>query len=70
VSFYLPEKCNGLFAVNNMFGKRMMSIPFTGLESGRHTKKINLGNMPEGMYVISLFANDLEVSNIKCIKNH
>ncbi len=70
VSFSLPEKCNILLVVTNMLGQQTLSIPLAGLSSGKHTKKINMANMPDGPYIISLLLNNKEVSRIKCVKNH
>ncbi|MDP1623857.1 MAG: C25 family cysteine peptidase [Bacteroidales bacterium] len=70
VSFYVPEKCNIVLFVTNMLGQRILSLPFTGLESGRYSKRINLKGIPNGAYVISLFAHSKEMSRIKSIKNH
>lgn len=58
IKFYLPEKSDVRLSIFNSLGEKVKQFLFTDMSSGVHEQKINLDDLPSGIYLYQLSAKE------------
>jgi hypothetical protein len=68
LNYILPESAYVSIRVSNVLGQQMQVIEQYTQDKGNHSVKLDLTGKPDGIYFITLIANQKEVCKIKAIK--
>ncbi|MFH1297868.1 MAG: T9SS type A sorting domain-containing protein [Bacteroidota bacterium] len=68
LNYSIPEKCSVRISVSTILGRHILSLNISQQEPGEYSARINLNNVPDGLYIFSLVVNEKEVARVKGIK--
>jgi hypothetical protein len=69
VTFQMPYDCNITFTVQNMLGQSITALPTEYFAKGLQTKNLNLGNVTQGIYILTVTGKGNVLGAIKFVVN-